>query len=110
MLLISTSSSTALLNLDPEMGEAEFSDKIASQLTLAAGLLPGGNTLVQVTRRDVNLWSDVAAGTSIAVWDVGQDQEIIAAQAQGDMVVIAKRGGELVILNATETGGLESIV
>jgi hypothetical protein len=83
--------------------EAEASEKITSQPTLATGLLAGGTALIQVTSRDVKVWSNIVAGTSAGTWEVGQEQEIIAAQVQGELAVVAKRGGELVVLVASES-------
>ena len=108
-LLLSTSTSTMLLYLNPEIVEADVHIEINSQPTLATSLVPGGSGLIQVTPRNVVIWSDIVAGSVAARWEVGEDQEIVAAQVHHELVVIANRGGKLVILLANEKG-LDTVV
>ena len=103
-LLLSTSTSTMILQLEPDVLLADIHDKLASQRTLAASHLSYGQMMVQVTPRDVSVWSDVTTGTLVANWEVGVESEIVAGQICGQMVLIAKRGGEVVLLSATDTG------
>ena len=98
-----------LLYLNPEIVEADVHIEINSQPTLATSLVPGGSGLIQVTPRNVVIWSDIVAGSVAARWEVGEDQEIVAAQVHHELVVIANRGGKLVILLANEKG-LDTVV
>lgn len=51
----------------------------------------------------MNLWTDVKAVSPAAVWGDSAGGEIIVAEVYQDLVLIAKGGGELVILNASGT-------
>ncbi|ORY34709.1 CPSF A subunit region-domain-containing protein [Naematelia encephala] len=103
-LLLSTTTTTSILHLDPEISVAAVSPAIASTLTLAAGLVPDGDILVQVTPRNVSLWADLQAGTRIDAADVTEQEEIVAAQVSGSLVAIAKRGGHVQALSASLQG------
>nr|WVH01967.1 DNA damage-binding protein 1 [Naematelia aurantialba] len=103
-LLLSTSSTTSLIHFDPEVNEAEISPDLASSSTLAAGVIPGAAVLVQVSPRGVYLWSDLQAGTGFASVENSAQEESVAAQVAGNLVLVAKRGGHLSAFSASSQG------
>ncbi|WVW86882.1 hypothetical protein I302_108937 [Kwoniella bestiolae CBS 10118] len=103
-LLLSTSSATLLLQVEPEISLIETAQQVSSPPTLAAGILPGADILVQVTPTSIALWSDVTSGLSAGSVDLDKESEIIAAQVHESLVVAAKRGGEVNLFEATPNG------
>ncbi|OCF61827.1 hypothetical protein L486_01489 [Kwoniella mangroviensis CBS 10435] len=103
-LLLSTSSTTLLLQMDPEISLIETAEQVSSTPTIAAGIVPGADILVQVSRDGIALWSDVTSGLSAGSIDLDKESEIIAAQVYESLVVVAKRGGEVNFFEATPNG------
>nr|XP_019009308.1 uncharacterized protein I206_05956 [Kwoniella pini CBS 10737]OCF48089.1 hypothetical protein I206_05956 [Kwoniella pini CBS 10737] len=103
-LLLSTTTSTLLLEIEPEISLIETAQQIADSPTIAAGILPGADILIQVTSKGVGLWSDVISGLSAGSIDLDKESEIVAAQVYESLIVIAKTGGEVNLLDATANG------
>ncbi|OCF33570.1 hypothetical protein I316_04642 [Kwoniella heveanensis BCC8398] len=103
-LLVSTASTTLLIHVDPEVSLVDIAQPIASIATLAAGLLPAADVLVQVTPSSIALWSDVLSGLSAGTVDVDKENEFVAAQVSGELVIAAKRRGEVLLVEATPNG------
>ncbi|KAK8849708.1 hypothetical protein IAR55_005043 [Kwoniella newhampshirensis] len=103
-LLLSTSSSTLVLQIEPEIAVVDTAQHFASTPTLAAGMLPGGDVLIQVTPHSIEIWSDIASGMCTASAAVDKESEIITAQVMGDLVIVGRRGGELLLLSASANG------
>lgn len=105
-MLLSTSTNTTVLHLEPEIAEAEIASDIAGQPTLTAALVPGTDILVQVTPDAITLWSDLRAGNQVSVHKPEGEDEIVAAQIFGDKIVIGTRSGQVAVVAATH-GQLE---
>lgn len=103
-LLLSTSTSTILLQLQPEISAIPITDVIFNSETLAAGILPGAELLAQVTPRGLFLWSDLSVGQLEAQVEVDKETEIVCAQVTADWAVVAKKGGSLVVFHVSNTG------
>lgn len=103
-LLLSTSNSTVLLQLQPEISVIPTTDIIFNSETLAAGILPGAELLAQVTPRGLFLWSDLTNGQLEAQVEVDKETEIVCAQVTADWAVVAKNGGNLVVFHVSNTG------
>ncbi|WWC95424.1 hypothetical protein V866_002287 [Kwoniella sp. B9012] len=103
-LLLSTSSTTLLLQMNPEISLIETAEQVSSTPTIAAGIVPGADILVQVSTNGIALWSDVTTGLSAGSIDLDKESEIIAAQVYESLVVVAKRGGEVKLFEATPNG------
>ncbi|OWZ42004.1 DNA damage-binding protein 1 [Cryptococcus neoformans C23] len=103
-LLLSTSTSTVLLQLQPEISVIPIVDVIFKSETLAAGILPGAELLAQVTPRGLSLWSDLSVGQLEAQMKVDKGTEIVCAQVTADWAVVAKKGGNLVVFHVSDTG------
>lgn len=105
--MLSSDAATTVLSFGDEIIEVDIAPLIASTSTMAASSTPEGG-LIQVTHSAVSLWSDVHAATPVATWHAN-DGDIVAAQVTGELVAVAKRGGELVILTVS-ANGLEPIM
>ncbi|KAE8541647.1 hypothetical protein D1P53_001817 [Cryptococcus gattii VGV] len=103
-LLFSTSNSTVLLQLQPEISVIPTTDIIFNSETLAAGILPGTELLAQVTPRGLFLWSDLNSGQLEAQVEVDKETEIVCAQVTADWAVVAKNRGNLVVFHVSNTG------
>ncbi|WVQ95773.1 hypothetical protein IAU59_002872 [Kwoniella sp. CBS 9459] len=103
-LLLSTAYTTLLIQVDPEISLVEMAEPITSSTTLAAGVLPTADVLVQVTPSSIALWSDVTSGLSAGSIELDKENEIVAAQVSGELVIAAKRGGEVLLLEASPNG------
>jgi hypothetical protein len=77
---------------------------ITSQPTIAAGLALGGHALVLVTSAGASLWSDPTASVYTASWQVEAGKEVVCAQVVAETVVVALRGGEVVVLSIDDHG------
>lgn len=100
-LLLSTSTSTLLLHLSPQVQQIDLVASIASAPTLAAAILPGSRTLVNVTATAVTLWDNVETGKSAAIWQA--PGEITSAQISEDRIVVSTVGGNVHVLKASAT-------
>nr|XP_018260261.1 uncharacterized protein I303_07178 [Kwoniella dejecticola CBS 10117]OBR82419.1 hypothetical protein I303_07178 [Kwoniella dejecticola CBS 10117] len=103
-LLLSTSSTTLLLQMEPEISLLDTTAQISDIPTLAAGILPGADILVQITARGIATWSDVTSGLSAGSIDLHKESEIVAAQVYENLAVIAKAGGEVNLFEITANG------
>ncbi|WWC92848.1 uncharacterized protein L201_007809 [Kwoniella dendrophila CBS 6074] len=103
-LLLSTSSTTLVLQVEEDISLIETAQQVSSVPTLATGILPGADILVQVTASGIALWSDLTSGLSAGSIDVDKEAEIIAAQVCKSLVVVAKRGGDVSLFEATANG------
>ncbi|WWD20338.1 hypothetical protein CI109_104814 [Kwoniella shandongensis] len=103
-LLLSSWSSSYILQIEPEIAIIEIAPQLTSAATLAAGVLPGSDLLVQVTSGGVQSWSDVTTGLSAGSVAVDKGTEIIAAQVLGDLVIVGKRGGEVLVFAVSSDG------
>jgi hypothetical protein len=101
-LLISTTSSTSLLTLSPEVEEVDLVSSIASTPTLAAAVLPGSTILVHATSTAITLSEDLTAGKSTAIWQA--PGEITSAQIHEDHIVVSTVGGDVHVLKASSVG------
>jgi len=96
-LLVTTATSTTLLNIENEVAEIPVPAQIASLPTIAAGSMSNGH-LVQVTPTGVRTWSDPVEGLETSSWSAGED-EVVAAQVVHGLAVVARRGGGVAILD-----------
>ncbi|WVF68077.1 hypothetical protein IAT40_002840 [Kwoniella sp. CBS 6097] len=103
-LLMSTTSTTLLVEVDPKIALVNTAQAISSSTTIAAGLLPTADILVQVTPSSIALWSDVTLGLRTGSLEIDKEHEIVAAQVSDELVIAAKRGGEVLLLEATPNG------
>jgi DNA damage-binding protein 1 len=104
-LLLSTSTFTSMLSLNGDIVEIELPPQAASSATLAAEII-ASNALVQVTASGVVIWSDIASGVEAGRWS--SPSEITAGHIQGELAVVAVRGGQLVVLSLAN--GVEQIL
>ncbi|WRT69742.1 uncharacterized protein IL334_006733 [Kwoniella shivajii] len=103
-LFVSTDSTTLLLESEPEISLVETAQEVSATCTLAAGMLPATDILIQVSPTSIALWLDVTSGLSAGSVDVDKNTEITAAQIHGSLILIGKRGGEVVLFEATANG------
>ncbi|WVQ75561.1 hypothetical protein IAR50_005188 [Cryptococcus sp. DSM 104548] len=99
-LLLSTPTSTILLQMEPTISIINTSQEFSNTPTLAAGFF--SERVVQVTSNGLSLWADAAAGVLGGQVKVGK--EIVCAQVAGRWVVIATRGGEVSVYLVTDDG------
>ncbi|WVO14336.1 hypothetical protein L204_101968 [Cryptococcus depauperatus] len=102
-LLLTTDTTTSFIQLTPEISIIPVVDAISNMPTLAAGVALDDNgivqdILIQVTPRGVHLWSEVTIGLSADELLVDTDTEIVCAQVNGSLVVVAKKGGDVIVL------------
>lgn len=100
-LLLSTASSTSLLELTPEVQESDLASSIASVPTLAAAILPESTAMIHVTATAITLWEDLISGKSRAIWQA--PGEITSAQIHQDHVVVSTVGGDVHVLKASSS-------
>ncbi|WVQ78968.1 hypothetical protein IAT38_001060 [Cryptococcus sp. DSM 104549] len=103
-LLLSTSATTFLLQLEPDIAVIPAAPPISSMATLAAGLVPDDDLLVQVASHGVFLWADISAGKLVAGYDVGEETELVTAQVSGTLIVVANLGGGVSVLDVSKDG------
>lgn len=100
-LLLSTSASTILLAVDPEIRQVDLSGAIADQPTLAcADICEGSMVLAHPTGVSITTFDCQSLPVS---WAVDKAEEVVAAHISGEFVAVAKRGGEVVILGASSS-------
>ena len=102
-MLVSTSTSTYMVTLDPDAAIAQVDRKIASLPTLAAGLC-SPQVLLHVNARSVSTRTVSDLTTLATGWEVSDDSEIVCACISENFVVVAKKGGEMTVLKAGDTG------
>jgi len=102
-MLVSTSTSSYMITIQPVTAVAQLDDQIASLPTLAASMLDH-QSFVHVNSRSVSIYAVTDPMTRIASWEVSRDQEIVSASISKHHIVVAKKGGELVILKADHNG------
>ncbi|ODN74495.1 hypothetical protein L202_06876 [Cryptococcus amylolentus CBS 6039] len=101
-LLLSTPTSTILLQIEPTISIENTSQGFSNSPTLAAGIASEDGRLVQVIPKGLYVWADVAAGVLGGQMEI--DEEIVCAQVVGEWVVIAMRGGGVSVFKAATNG------
>lgn len=94
-ILLSTSSSTALITLDP-VEETALCAQLASAPTLAAAMV--GDLLITVREDGVEVWSDVVNGNKVVTWPASG---VVAGAICGGNVVVAK-ADEVAVLTVSK--------
>lgn len=102
-LLLSTSASSHLVEISPNVSVTELCSQIASGQILCAALLPGSSLLATVSAHGVEVWGDVVNGERVASWNCPQGKEVVAADMADGVMVLGLRGGQVVVLSAKGT-------
>lgn len=102
-LLLSTNASSHLLDISPSVSVSGLCSQIASRPTLAAALLPDSRLLATISSHGAEVWGDVVNGERIAAWNCPQGKEVVAADMADGVMVLALRGGQVVVLSANGT-------
>ena len=97
------------MHLEPEIAAGDASEQFTCHPTLAAGVSEQMENIIQVTPHCVNVWSNISAERPAAVWETAQGEDFIAAQVHDGIVLVAKRGGELILLKIRDTS-IEQLV
>lgn len=96
-LLVSTRTSTTMLQIHQGAHVLPLTATISALPTLAVGSI-GDSLILHAGPRVVTLRAVDAELTIKSSWQVADGQEIVAVSISGDLVVAAKRGGEVSIL------------
>lgn len=96
-ILLSTTSSTAMITLEP--AEVELCAALASTSTIAAGMI--GDKLVTVKEGGVDVWSDLASGSQ-ASWPASG---VVTAAIGGGHVAVAVASQVVVLTNGIKELG-----
>lgn len=96
-LLVSTRTSTTMLQIHQGAHVLPLTATISALPTLAVGSI-GDSLILHAGPRVVTLRAVDAELTIKSSWQVADGQEIVAVSISGDLVVVAKRGGEVSIL------------
>ncbi|RXK37957.1 hypothetical protein M231_04743 [Tremella mesenterica] len=101
-IFLSTSTSSMLLGLAPEVQALALPESVVNHPTIAAASWE--EVAVIVTANNVTVWSDLTGSVKVGSWSHGQSRQILAAQISGGLAAIAISGGELVILQVSAHG------
>lgn len=103
-LLVSTATSSAILQLDQEISLAQSASSLTGEATLAAGITNSGTALVQVTSSGIKVWDDTATGSTLDSFSATADDQIVAAAVKDNTVVAAFRKGNIIVFSISPTG------
>jgi DNA damage-binding protein 1 len=96
-LLVSTRTSTTLLQIRPEIHVVPVPDTLSATPTLAASSVTD-SLFLHAGSGAVTLLSTEGEVAVKSLWRTSEGQEVVTASISGDLVVAAKRGGEVAIL------------
>lgn len=93
-LLLSTSTTTAMITLDP-IEEVQLCSQLAESPILAASMI--GELLVTVRENGVEIWSDVVNGNKVATWPASG---VVTAAISSENVIVGT-GSEVAVLKVS---------
>ena len=97
---MSTRTSTTLLRIQPDAHIVPLTATLSTSPTLAIGPIVDASFL-HVSPSAVTLRSSDGGMATKSTWQTGEEEEIVAASISGDLAIVAKRGGDVSILQRT---------